>query len=214
MVIRLEADWEFEVGGAAPIIDALWPGFVDLRWTPQSAPDRAALVFTLPEAAQLPCLAGTLKKLNAEHSPVWTSKCDFWPALQAGEFDADEMDAPAGSFAHAVGCYIDLLPRIDQPPQSDQQPRADLQWSCPDAIASSCRDLCTRLHSFPLRCCRVDLIVRRAQIHPGHLDMGQLDLGLTVYFAACGPTPTEAVHTLEAALAAFADAACPQSTLQ
>jgi hypothetical protein len=29
--MRLEADWEFEVGGDAPVIDALWPGFVDLR---------------------------------------------------------------------------------------------------------------------------------------------------------------------------------------
>lgn len=224
MVKRLEVDWEFEVGGNAPVIDALWPGFVDLRWTPQSAPDHVSLVLTLPETAQLPRLAATLKKLNAEHSPVWTSKCDFWPALQADEFDPDELDAPAGSFAHAVGCYIDLLPRIDQQPQSDQQARADRQWSSPDGIASSCRDLCIRLHSIPLRCCRVDLIVRHAQIAPGNMDMGQLDmgqlemgqldLGLTAYITACGPTPAEAVHTLEAALAAFADAFCPQSTLQ
>ena len=224
MVRHLEADWEFEVGGNAPIIDALWPGFVDLRWAPHSEPDHDSLVLTLPETAQLPSLAATLKKLNAEHSPVWTSKCDFWPALQAGEFDADELDAPAGSFAHAVGCYIDLLPRIDKQPQSDPQPRADRQWKCPDAIASSCRDLCIRLHSIPLRCCRVDLIVRRAQIAPGQSDMGQLDMGqldlgqlemgMTAYITACGPTPPEAVLTLEAALAAFADAVCPQSTLQ
>jgi hypothetical protein len=30
----MEADWEFEVGGDAPVIDALWPGFVDLRLSP------------------------------------------------------------------------------------------------------------------------------------------------------------------------------------
>ena len=27
----MEADWEVEIGGGAPVIDALWPGFVDLR---------------------------------------------------------------------------------------------------------------------------------------------------------------------------------------
>jgi hypothetical protein len=202
MVRHLEADWEFEVGGNAPIIDALWPGFVDLRWTPQSASHDDLLVLTLPEAAQLPSLAATLKKLNAEHSPVWTSKCDFWPAMQADEFDGDELDAPDGNSAHAVGCYIDLLPKSDK------------QWSSPDAIASSCRDLCTRLHSVPLRGCRVDLFVRRALIRPAQFDIGKLDLGITAYVTACGNTPAEAVDTLEAALAAFAHAFCPQSTLQ
>jgi hypothetical protein len=193
----MEADWEFEVGGSAPIIDVLWPGFVDLRWTPRSAHDHVSLILNLPETAHLPCLAGTLKKLNAEHSPVWTSKCDFWPALQADEFDPDEMDAPTGNFTDAVGCYIDLLPRSNQ------------QWQNPDAIASSCRDLCTRLHSFPLRCCRVDLIIRRAQIAPGPLDMA-----ITAYITACAPTKPEAMRTLEAALAGFADALFAQSTLQ
>ena len=27
----MEADWEVEVGGGAPVIEAFWPGFVDLR---------------------------------------------------------------------------------------------------------------------------------------------------------------------------------------
>ena len=193
----MEADWEFELGGDAPVIDALWPGFVDLRWTSQSSGDRAARLRTLPEPTQLPCLAATLEKLNAEHSPVWTSKCDFWPALLADEFDRDELDAPAGSFAHAAGCYIDLLPKSDR------------QRQFPKSIAASCRYLCARLHTFLLRCCRVDLIIRRAQIEPG-----QLDLGITTYITACGPTPAEAMRTLEAALKAFADALCAQSTLQ
>ena len=30
----MEADWEFEVGGDAPVIEALWAGFVDLRSQP------------------------------------------------------------------------------------------------------------------------------------------------------------------------------------
>ena len=33
----MEADWEFEVGGDAPVIDACWPGFVDLRRIPGAA---------------------------------------------------------------------------------------------------------------------------------------------------------------------------------
>jgi hypothetical protein len=108
----MEADWEFEVGPdaaglAAPVIDALWPGFVDLRRAPE-------LAWNLPEAAQLPALAEALAKLNAAASPVWTSKCDFWPNLEADEFDAGELDAPPGCLAHAMGCYIDLLPGSDQ----------------------------------------------------------------------------------------------------
>jgi hypothetical protein len=55
----------------------------------------------------------------------------------------------------------------------------------------------------------VDLIVRRALIAPG-----QRDMGITAYVTACGPTPAEAARTLETALAAFAHALCPDSTLQ
>ena len=31
----MEADWEVEVGGGAPVIEADWPGFVDLRGEPE-----------------------------------------------------------------------------------------------------------------------------------------------------------------------------------
>jgi len=68
----MEADWEVEIGGGAPIIDACWDGLVHL----QTAPERAA---ELPEAADLPRLAEALVRLNAPRSPVWTSKCDVWP---------------------------------------------------------------------------------------------------------------------------------------
>ncbi|MGO9336967.1 MAG: hypothetical protein ACLPY1_05605 [Terracidiphilus sp.] len=192
----MEADWEFEVGGDAPVIDAVWPGFVDLRRT-SPACDRAARVHSLPEAAQLPGLAAALEMLNAENSSVWTSKCDFWPVLQSEAFDPDELDAPTGSFAHAAGCYIDVLPKGHR------------QWTFPDTIASSCKNLCSSLHNVPLRCCRVDLIVRRALIEP---DL--MDTGITAYFTACGTAPTEAARTLEAALVAVAHALCAQSRLQ
>src|SRR5580658_1022540 len=99
---RMEADWEFEVGGDGPVIEACWAGFVDLRRMPERACD-------LPESALLPGLAMVLQRLNSEASPFWTSKCDFWPMLEAGEFAPDELDAPPGCAAHAMSCYIDLL---------------------------------------------------------------------------------------------------------
>jgi hypothetical protein len=193
----MEADWEFEIGADAPIIDACWPGFVDLRWIAQSGPDLRARVHGLPEAVQLPSLAVALERLNSDHSPVWTSKCDFWPALQPGDFDADELDAPTGNFTHAAGCYIDLLPKSDR------------RWTHPRMAAAVCKNWCALLHALPLRSCRVDLIIRRAVIAP---DL--TDAGITAYFTACGSVSAEASQTLDAALAAFVDALCPNSTLQ
>ena len=191
----MEADWEFEVGGEAPVIEAAWPGFVDLRRNPERA-------WELPEAAELPVLAEALASLNADDSPVWTSKCDLWPVVDMAEFDADELDAPPGCAAHAMGCYIDLLPRAGQP-------RNDRQWETPEMAAAACTEICGLLHAVPLRCCRVDLVLRRALLV--HYEM---DLGITAYLTACGPSPAEAMQTLEAALAAFARVLCGHSTLQ
>jgi hypothetical protein len=193
----MEADWEFEVGGDAPLIEACWPGFVDLRWTPESTRNLPARVRSLPEVIQFPALAAVLDRLNSQHSPVWTSKCDFWPLLGAEEFDADELDAPPACSAHAMGCYLDLLPKSDQ------------QWPSPGAVEAACKELCARLHVAPLRCCRVDLIIRRAQIAPG-----LIDTGITAYITACGTAASEARAALETALTTFADALCLRSTLQ
>ena len=33
----MEADWEMEIGGSAPVIDAFWAGFEDLRRSPEMA---------------------------------------------------------------------------------------------------------------------------------------------------------------------------------
>jgi hypothetical protein len=181
----MQADWEFELGSGAPVIEAGWSGFADLRLDPRRA-------FLLPEAAQFPALAQVLLRLNAAASPVWTSKCDFFPSLAHGEFDADELDAPPASAAHAVACYIDLLPRSDE------------KWRAPEKIEPECRALCARLHTIPLRYCRVDLVIRRALIAPC-----SNNLGITAYLTACGPTPADAVSALEAALAAFADSVAP-----
>jgi hypothetical protein len=186
----MEADWEFEVGPdaaglAAPVIEAHWEGFVDLR----SHPERAR---QLPQAAQFPALGETLARLNAADSLVWTSKCDYWPHLEAGEFDPDEMDAPAGSATHAMGCYIDLLPTSGQ------------QWALPAMAEKACKRICGLLHAVPLGCCRVDLVIRRAFITPDGMD-----LGITAYLTSRGESSAAATTTLEAALAAFTDALGP-----
>lgn len=176
----MQADWEFEADGAAPVIDACWHGFVDLR----VAPDR---VFDLPEARQCPALAEALLKLNAPGSAVWTSKCDYFSELEPGEFDSDELDAPPGSATHACGCYIDLLLA------------AGREWAGPEGAAEACRDLCRLLHDVPQRLSRVDLVIRRAVIAPDGMD-----LGITAYLTACGPAPEAAAAALADALAAFA----------
>ena len=191
----MEADWEVEVGAGAPAIEAHWPGFVDLRLHPERA-------WQLPEAAQLPALPEALAKLNAPASPVWTSKCDFWPVVEPNEFDADELDAPPGCAAHALGSYIDLLPRGDR------------QWEMPAAAAAASKRLCGLLSAVPLRCCRVDLVIRRAFIAPDLTGPAPMDLGITAYLTACGPSAAEAAQTLAAALEAFAGVLHGQSTLE
>jgi len=82
----MEADWDVEIGGGAPVIEACWPGFIDLR----VLPDR---VHEISEASTFPPLATLLLALNATNSPLWTSKCDLW------EPEPTELAA-----------YIDLLP--------------------------------------------------------------------------------------------------------
>jgi hypothetical protein len=178
----MEADWEFEIGGDAPVIEARWPGFVDLRAAPEQSQ-------CFPECTSLPALARALAALNSAGSPVWTSKCDFWPQLQPGEFDPDELDAPSGSAAHGAGCYIDVLSAREG------------QWHSSEAAASECKDAVNSLRAYPLRCARVDLIIRRAFAAPG-----RLDLGITAYITACGPSAGEARAALEAALAALVSA--------
>jgi hypothetical protein len=196
----MEADWEFEIGGGAtapgvpvpeaPLIDACWPGFVDLRRQPE-------LAWHLPETAQLPALSEALAKLNAADSPVWTSKCDFWPHLEPDEFDPDELDAPPGSATHAMGCYIDLLPGNGQ------------QWPLPAMAAAACKQAVALLRAVPLRCCRADLVIRRAFITPD-----RMDLGITAYLTSCGESSAAATRTFQAALTAFTDILRGHPTLE
>lgn len=174
----MEADWEVEIGGGAPVIDACWEGFVDLRETPNEA-------FHFSEAQQLIVLAEVLKTLNAPDSPVWTSKCDVWQ-VAPGDFDMDELDADPSSAACALACYIDLLSKSEQ------------QWSDPAQAVASCARLCSGLKKIPLGNCRADLIVRQARITPETWSHG-----FTAYFTACGPTVAQATGHLSVALRTF-----------
>jgi hypothetical protein len=82
----MDIDWEVEIGGGAPVIEAHWPGFIDLRANPER-------ITEIEEASAFPPLADLLLRLNSPNSPVWTSKCDIWNPEQAG-----------------LAIYIDLLP--------------------------------------------------------------------------------------------------------
>src|ERR1035441_3063867 len=81
----MEADWEVEIGGGAPVIEADWPRFIDLKSDPKRLGE-------IEEAAAFPPLTALLLALNAAASPLWTSKCDLWESEPA-----------------ASACYIDML---------------------------------------------------------------------------------------------------------
>ena len=180
----MQADWEVEIGGDAPDIEGVWPGFVDLRIVPEQ-------IFKVSEVLALPALGKILVRLNARTSPVWTSKCDVWAVecLAEVHLDAFDLDADGDEIAYVQACYIDLLPHTDRP------------WQLLERAELAAKILCSRLQSVPLRCCRADLVVRRAWVAPG-----TCDFGITAYLTACGRDELSARATLAAALHAFADA--------
>lgn len=177
----MEADWEVEIGGDAPILDAGWPGFVDLRRHPDAAD-------SLPEVQQFSELGRALRLLNRESSPVWTAKCDFWPL---SEVDPHEFDTAGRSSLSGFACYIDLFPSNPQ------------LWSTPDQTIGWSRSLCRSLHDLPLRDCRADLVVRTALLHND-----QLGFGVTAYLSAVGCNETDARLHLAEALLTFAGTLC------
>lgn len=179
----MEIDWEVEVGGGAPVIEALWSGFVDLRRSPER-------LGKIAEAAAFPALADLLRTLNGPASPLWTAKCDLWEPDPA-ELAIPEMTSPAavsdaGVQVAALACYVDLLP---------VEGRVFAQWKEAEGF---CREWVARLELLPLPGCRVDLIVRQAIAGE---DEG---FGVTVYFSGTGKDQSTAAEALSAALAAFA----------
>lgn len=174
----MEADWEIEIGGGAPIIEAHWSGFVDLGMNPKR-------ISELSECHHLPRLAEALIKLNATDSPVWSSKTDVF---EPEYIDPDEMDASADESVHAIACYVDLLLRKGHP------------WTTPLTAERACRQICGQLQAIELSRCRIDIVVRKASVG------GVEEFGATVYSTACGPTPQDAKSRLGECLVAFTEA--------
>jgi hypothetical protein len=175
----MEADWEFEIGGDAPVIEADWTGFIDLRVHPER-------VAELIECRELPGLADVLVKLNAVNSPVWTSKTDvFIPEY----VDPDEMNASEDEVAYTLACYIDLVRRAGQ------------HWDDPAKAEQACRELCAGLQRKQMKCCRIDIVLRRAVASDTSV------LGATVYVTACGPTVLEVKKRIEKCLIFFTELA-------
>ena len=178
----MEADWEFEIGPNAPVIETSWSGFVDLRAHPER-------VSELSECRELHGLAEALIRLNAVSSLVWTSKTDVF---RPQTIDPDEMDASVEDAAHTIACYIDLLRRNDQ------------TWKLPLEAERDCKNLCEKLRADLLPNCRVDIVIRRAVVTDGS------DLAATVYFTACGSTLEHAQNRLAECLSAFAEVMVPR----
>jgi hypothetical protein len=133
----MEADWEFEVGGGAPVIEARWAGFVDLRRQPERIKE-------IQEAAAFSPLAALLRALNGANSPLWTAKCDLW------EPEAKDLGGTQAGMHSALACYVDLLPL------------AGKVFAQAEQAEGFCREWVARLAPVPLADCRVDLIIRQA----------------------------------------------------
>jgi hypothetical protein len=199
----MEADWEVEIGPDAPVIDALWTGFIDLKRTPERMGE-------IDETRKFPALAEVLLHLNRSESnlslsadsgmdsllddvacgsQVWSSKCDLWTLDRSFDtWDPDELNATPVESSVALACYIDLLPR-------DTSLFAGLveteTWT---------RGAVGRLRKTVCRCCRADLVIRRA--FKGDNEV----LGITAYTTACGADSNAAEEALSSALHALVSA--------
>jgi hypothetical protein len=175
----MEADWEIEVGGGAPVIEAFWPGFVDLH-------RRAGhhLAAEIAEARAFPPLAGLLQALNSTASPVFTSKCDLWETGPDEVAGSDEL--MTGDIQAALACYIDLLPVEGAVFPNLHQ------------AEEFCRNWVRRLSGVSTPLCRVDLILRQAIAGPAE------GFGVTAYLGGTGKDRSAAGKALASAMAAFA----------
>lgn len=176
----MEADWSVEVGPQLAVIDAGWPGFIDLRASRDS-------VVQIPETKGHQALREVLLALNAPESPLFTVKCDAWE-LKSSEIDPAEFDCTPADAQMGVACYVDVLARETAIFGVFARHEA---WA--QAVA-------VRLREFAFGCGRVDLVVRGA--HAG----GQEGFGITLYAAGCGED-SKAAHAawgavLRAAVAA------------
>ena len=184
----MEADWAVEIGPGLPVIDALWPGYIDLAATP----DR---IGEIQEAIQCPSLAQALLQINQSNTdPVsgdsggfWTTKCDLW---EPDNWDPYEMDASEEQAQAAIACYIDILPR------SAGAHACFRQWQNAEQCA---RELAVAIRKRELAAARIDCIVRSciAQSTDARTQEG---FGITLYLTSCGADQEAASRTLSAAL--------------
>jgi hypothetical protein len=188
--LNVEADWEVEIGGDAPVIDAHWSGFVDLRASPER-------MVEIAEVRALPPLANLLLALNSKRSLVRTSKCDVWePGPGARACYVDLLPVRGGLFAEweraEAFCRV-LVKRI--------APRAALS-----AIMQPAGHPILPAGSESEAGATILLVVRRAIT-------GQSEgFGVTAYFSAeaqCSPTAVEAIAR---AMVAFSNALVPAAS--
>lgn len=173
----MECDWEVDIAPDAPVIDAAWDGYIDLR-------DMPSRIVQIGEIVQLPALRDVLIDLNSHASPVWTAKCDVWVPES---FDPDELDASPEAASSGLASYIDLIP-------VDSQSALALE-----AVVDWCKRLCADLKTRSLCRCRVDAVIRRT-----YLTSDLEGLGVTIYVSACGPSPEEASKAMSCALETLA----------
>ena len=180
----MEADWEVEVGGSAPVIEAHWPGFIDLRAEPMRIAD-------VTETKAFPPLAELLLALNSVGSPVWTSKCDVW-------------EPEPGTLA----CYVDLLPLrggvFAEWERAEAFCRVLVKRIAPRAVPA----VETQPGHHPIlilsdemgSAATITLVVRRAITEQAE------GFGVTAYFSADSQCHPNAATATEAAMVAFSDA--------
>lgn len=171
----MEADWCVEIGPDLPQIDATWEGFVDL----QSSTSAIETV----EEAQHSALRKALLALNANNSPVFTSKCDTW-TLSAEEIDPDEFGASIGNARMGFASYIDILQRDPA------------QFASYESHERRTRELASHLRLFAVQNGRVDMVLRAAVMNEAS------GYGVTLYAAGCGPDEASAYTAWQAVLAA------------
>lgn len=180
----MEADWEVEVGGSAPVIEAHWPGFVDLRAQPSCISD-------IVEAKAFPPMADLLRALNSGGSPVWTSKCDVW------------VPEPG-----ALACYVDLLPHrggvFAEWERAEAFCRVLVKRIMPRALpmgeTQSGRHPIVIARNVSGPAATITLVVRRAVTEQSE------GFGVTAYFSADAQSSPDEALAVAAAMAAFSDA--------
>lgn len=178
----MEADWSVEIGRDLPVIVAPWDGFVDLRRDPDA-------VKHVVEVANHPALAVALTAFNATDSPVFTSKCDYWP-LAADEIDAFEFDASGEEAQLGTACYIDIIAR-------DQALFASFA-----AHEDWVRRATLELRKYPQSQVRIEFVVRAAMNIESAGSDARDGFAVTLYVSACAATEAAAEGIFQAALQA------------